>query len=53
MAGEKQTHKKIPYKSIFLDMIERYKTIKLIEPHLNKPPPEQMIFKLRICIFLK
>ncbi|CAD8065809.1 unnamed protein product [Paramecium primaurelia] len=48
MAGEKETHKKITYKSIFLDMIERFKTIKMLEPYLNKPPTEQLIFKLRI-----
>lgn len=40
MAGEKETHKKITYKSIFLDMIERFKTIKLLEPYLTKSPSE-------------
>lgn len=40
MAGEKETHKKITYKSIFLDMIERFKTIKMLEPYLNKTPTE-------------
>ncbi|CAD8077391.1 unnamed protein product [Paramecium sonneborni] len=29
-------------------MIERFKTIKMLEPYLNKPPTEQLIFKLRI-----
>lgn len=52
MGNEKPTHKKIVFKSIMLDLIERYKTIekvKLLAPERLKDGmlPEQLLFKLR------
>ncbi|KAM3138297.1 hypothetical protein pb186bvf_009573 [Paramecium bursaria] len=50
MADEKQTQKFVAYKSIFIDLLERYKTIQLIKQNWQRSQdnvPEYLIFRLR------
>lgn len=51
MADDKQKQKKLTFKSIFLDLIERYKTIESIKQNCSNKIigniPEILIFKLR------